>query len=64
MKQESPKYIINTVKLVNQITAHVEKLNIIEKATSNIRSAKTSYSARKWRHKRAGHLAHVARTLS
>ena len=63
MKPESQKYIVNTVKLVNQITAHVEKLNIIEQATSNINGAKTEYSARKWRHKRAGHLAHVARSL-
>jgi hypothetical protein len=63
MNRESPKYIINTVKLVNRITEHVEKLNTIEKATTNIRNAKTEYSARKWRHKRAGHLAHVARSL-
>ena len=63
MKQESQKYIINTIKLVEQITSKIAKLNTIEQATVNIKSAKTEYSARKWRHKRAGYLAHIARSL-
>ena len=57
------KYTVITTKLMNSIAADISTLNVIENATHKINTAKTEYTARKWRHKRAGHLAAISRSL-
>ena len=59
----SNKYNIIATKLVNSIAEDISMLNKIENATHKINTAKTEYTARKWRHKRAGHLAAISRSL-
>lgn len=57
------KYTVITTKLMNSIAADISTLNVIENATHKINTAKTEYTARKWRHKRAGHLAAISRSI-